>query len=132
MKISGKIVDASGQGLPGANVVKFGNNAVNTSADSNGNFILNSSNIVDFDNFKVSFVGYKPQIKSAKELQNTKITLLEDIETLDEVLITRKPKTPIAQSNTIATVKKYKTPLIVIGSLGLMALGFFLIKKVAI
>jgi len=126
MKISGKIIDEQGNALYGANIIKFGNNSVNTSTDKNGNFIIDNPNIVTFDNFKISFVGFKTQMKKASELQGQKIILPMDIEMLDEVVIPAKPK-PIQEET-----KKYNKPLIIVGSLGLMVLGFFLIKKYSV
>lgn len=131
MKISGTVYGTDGTPLPNANVVKFGNSQINTEANKNGYFEIDSSNISAFDNFKISYVGYETKMVKASELQNAKITLKEDIETLAEVLIKPEPKqTPLTQA--IATTKKYKTPLIVVGSLGLITAGFLLIKKMTI
>ena len=127
MKVSGIIVDAMGNPLEGVNIVKFGNNSVNTSTNSAGRFSIDSDKIVYFDNFKITHVGYVSQMKKATELQGNNIVLQEDFEILQEVLIAPKPKSVVA-----SPIQKYKTPLIVVGSLGLMTLGFLLIKKMAV
>lgn len=127
MKVSGIIVDAMGNPLEGANIIKFGNNAINTSTDSKGRFTIDSENIRSFDNFKISHVGYIGKMLKTTELQGNNIVLQEDIEVLEGVTLSPKPKPVVA-----SPIQKYKTPLIVVGSLGLMTLGFLLIKKMAV
>lgn len=127
MKISGIILDNNGNPLEGANIIKFGNNAINTSTDSKGKFTIDSENIRSFDNFKISHVGYIGKMMKSSELQGNNIVLEEDIEVLEGVTLAPKPKPVVA-----SPIQKYKTPLIVVGSLGLIAAGFLLIKKMTI
>ena len=127
MKISGIILDNNGNPLEGANIIKFGNNAINTTTDNKGRFSLDSNSIVYFDNFKISHVGYVGKMMKASELQGNNIVLQEDIEVLEGLTLAPKPKPVVA-----SPIQKYKTPLIVVGSLGLIAAGFLLIKKMTI
>ena len=81
--VKGQVVDANGEPVIGANVmVKGTTNGVIT--DINGNFVLNN---VSKDVLQVSFIGYKTQEISLKGKSNIKVTLQEDTEMLDEVVV---------------------------------------------
>lgn len=83
-QISGKVVDATGETVIGANVLEKGTtNGVIT--DFDGNFTLNVS--VDAM-LEISYIGYVTQtIKITNETSNLNIVLKEDTEVLDEVVV---------------------------------------------
>lgn len=81
--VKGQVVDDNGEPIIGANVmVKGTTNGVIT--DINGNFVLSN---VSKDILQVSFIGYKTQEISLKGKSNIKVTLQEDTEMLDEVVV---------------------------------------------
>ncbi len=70
--------------LPGVNVVVKGSTANGTITDLDGHFKLTvPSNAI----LTVSYIGYKTQEVAVKGSQNLNITLLEDAEALDEVVV---------------------------------------------
>jgi TonB-linked SusC/RagA family outer membrane protein len=83
-KVSGTILDATGQPLPGASVLeKNTKNAVQT--DFDGKFSINVSNknaVLVF-----SYIGYVSQEVAVKEQTSLKITLKEDMASLEEVVV---------------------------------------------
>jgi len=95
MEISGKILDSTNQPLyltnititTGSQINKFG-----TVANENGEFKLSSDIISPNSQFKISYLGFKPQFYKASELQNKTIKLEEDSIGLDEVVIRPKNK----------------------------------------
>ena len=70
MKISGKILDENNVPLYGANLIYQGNNAINTSTNKDGSFVLDNAGIVPFQTFKISHIGYKEQFVKASDLVN--------------------------------------------------------------
>lgn len=81
-QIKGTVIDNSGMGVIGATVVVKGTtNGVVT--DFDGNFVLNAK---PGDVLEISYVGYKTQTVKATA-QPMSITLQEDTETLDEVVV---------------------------------------------
>lgn len=127
MKLTGTILDENNNPIAKANIASETNKLVFAATDSKGNFTIDSDIIIPFGYFKISHIGYKTIFVKASELVNAKIKLQPDIETLNQVTITSKPK-PITQT-IVTKTKSFKTPLIVIGSLTLIALGVYLIKK---
>lgn len=103
MKIFGQVLDIDGLPMGLANItITTGENATKFGdvADLDGNFVIVDASIVPDSQFKISYVGYIPQFFKASELQGKKIKLKEDINALDEVVITwggGKPKdnTPV-------------------------------------
>ena len=81
---SGFVIDKQGNPVFGANV--FVKNSTNgTQTDFDGNFIIEANNK---DVLVISFVGFKNQEFILSSLNDLgKITLLEDISTLDEVVV---------------------------------------------
>ena len=81
MTITGLVVDAKGEPVIGASVVEKGttNGGI---TDVDGKFTLNVSQGATL---KISFVGYQPQ--EVKATRTMKITLKEDTELLDEVVV---------------------------------------------
>ena len=95
MEISGKIIDSTNEPLYLANVTITTGSQINklgTSANSEGQFKLSSDIINPDSQFKISYVGFKPQFYKASELQRRVIQLEEDIIGLNEVVISPKDK----------------------------------------
>jgi hypothetical protein len=97
MEISGLILDNTKQPLYLANITIVTGSQINkfgTVANEEGKFSLNSDIIIPDSQFKISYVGFKPQYYRASELQGKIITLEEDSIGLDEVVIRpqEKPK----------------------------------------
>lgn len=82
--ISGKIVDSKGEAIIGANVMEKGTTN-GTITDFDGNFSLNvSAKAV----LQISYIGYKTlEIPAAQLKAGAKITLKEDTEVMDEVVV---------------------------------------------
>jgi len=100
MKISGYITDSYGL-TDGASVVLYRNGEITTlgvSSNQDGYFEIDNDDIKPNDEFQISFVGLKTQIKKASQLQDAQIYLEDDVEELDEVVITasigKKPTIP--------------------------------------
>lgn len=82
--VSGIVVDKSGETVIGASVILKGTmNGATTDID--GKFTL--QNIPDNGTIQVSFVGYKTQNVAVKGQSSIRITLQEDMEILDEVVV---------------------------------------------
>lgn len=82
-QITGKVVDAMGE-LPGVSVVVKG--TINgTTTDLNGLFTL--QNVKPTDVLQFSFIGYKTHEVKVDNQRNLSITLVEDAQTLDEVVV---------------------------------------------
>lgn len=82
--ISGVVVDKSGEGLIGANVLVKGTSN-GTITDLNGAFTL--SNVTNQSVLIISYVGYLTQDITVGSQSTIKITLLEADKTLDEVVV---------------------------------------------
>lgn len=83
--LNGKVVDANGQALGGANVVVQGKPTVGTNADAEGAFTLNVS---ENDVLEVSFMGYISKDVAVGKQTYINIILEEDPTWLDEVVVT--------------------------------------------
>ncbi len=102
--IRGKVTDgASGQPLPYATVVLLHTNPiVGAMTDSAGNFRLNKLPVGRYD-IQCSFAGYESAVSkeimvtSAKEVV-LEITMLEDVQQLDEVVISTKVNKEVPQN----------------------------------
>jgi len=83
-EVSGTVFDSQGNPLPGTNVVVMGT-TIGTIADLNGYYSISIPSKAQSLNF--SFVGYSSQeIPIRNDIIN--VTLVEDVTTLDEVVIT--------------------------------------------
>lgn len=81
--VKGHVVDATGEPVIGASVIE-GKSTNGTITDIDGNFSLNvSANSA----LTISFVGYKTQTVSVNGKTALKVTLQEDTEVLDEVVV---------------------------------------------
>ena len=83
-KVSGTVVDASGDPVIGASVMVKGTNT-GTVTDFNGNFTLPS--VPAKGNLEISYIGYKSQSVSLGGKSSFNITLQEDRQMLDEVVV---------------------------------------------
>lgn len=82
-QIKGKVVDAAGETVIGANVLEKGTtNGVITDID--GNFVLNVSSGATLE---ISYIGYVTQTIKVTNQTSLYIVLKEDSETLDEVVV---------------------------------------------
>lgn len=84
-KITGKVVDVSGEPIAGANVIVKGSKTNGTTTDANGNFSLNVSPKSSID---ISFLGFKTRTISIGNRTHLEIVLEEDASVLDEVQVT--------------------------------------------
>lgn len=84
VKVTGRVIDAKGEAVIGATIRERGTtNGVITNID--GNFTLNaSSNSV----LEIAYIGYKTELLSAVSGQMLNVTMKEDAQTLDEVVVT--------------------------------------------
>ena len=83
-KIKGTVIDANGEVVIGASVVVKGT-ANGTITDIDGNFIL--SDVPTNGTIQVSFVGYKTLEIPVKGQTSFSLTLMDDTEVLDEVVV---------------------------------------------
>ncbi|MDR2040930.1 MAG: SusC/RagA family TonB-linked outer membrane protein [Tannerella sp.] len=82
-RITGTVVDQAGEPVVGANVVVKGRSATGTVTDAEGRFTLQVAAGVELE---ISFLGYRTQtVKAAAGLT---VTLEEDAQALDEVVVT--------------------------------------------
>jgi hypothetical protein len=136
MKIFGQVLDIDGLPMGLANVTIVSGdlaNKVSDEADLDGNFVLENNSITPDSEFKISYVGYKPQIFKASQLQGKKIKLLEDNIVLDEVVISsgKKPKDnrPVAvESSKNKFVQHLQDHKVIYAGIGALA-GLFLIVR---
>ena len=99
--VSGTIVDASGESIIGVNIVVKGTtNGVIT--DFDGNFTL--TNVPEKGIISVTYIGYKSQEISVAGQSVFKITLLEDTETLEEVVVVGYGT--VKKSNVVGSIAK--------------------------
>lgn len=82
--VKGQVFDTKGESVIGASVLVKGTTN-GTITDMDGNFIL--SNVSDDAILQVSFVGYVTQDVPVASKSEIKVTLSEDTETLDEVVV---------------------------------------------
>ena len=83
-KVTGKVVDTSGEGVIGASVIIQGTSS-GTVTDFEGNFSL--QNVPSNAQLTVSYIGYLTQTVPVNGRSNISITLQEDSKSLDEVVV---------------------------------------------
>ncbi|MEO9513601.1 MAG: TonB-dependent receptor [Flavobacteriaceae bacterium] len=102
-QISGRVSDETGTPLPGASIIEVGTTN-GTTTDFDGNFSLNVSS--ENSSIAVSYIGYQGQTLTVGNQTQFNITLVEDSEGLEEVVVvgygTRTKKT---LTGSIATVQ---------------------------
>jgi|694.fasta_scaffold00162_59 hypothetical protein len=111
MKIFGQVLDTNDEPMALANitiVTGVNANTMGTHGDLDGNFVLESPNIESDSRFKVSYVGYVSQFFNTNELQGKKVKLKDDVEELQEVVITAgsKPSNSSTKTNVVQSSKK--------------------------
>lgn len=83
-QVNGKVVDGLGDPLPGVNVAVKEEKNVGATTDMNGKFTLKAK---PGQHLVVSFIGMKTQVVLFKGQDNLNITLVEDAEAMDEVVV---------------------------------------------
>ncbi|HPD44422.1 MAG TPA: carboxypeptidase-like regulatory domain-containing protein, partial [Dysgonamonadaceae bacterium] len=81
--ITGKVVDANGEPIIGANIIEVGTTN-GTVTDIDGNFSLK---VADNATIRVSYIGYVEQEINTAGKTSFNITLVEDTQTLEEVVV---------------------------------------------
>lgn len=105
-KVTGKVVDANGEPVIGATIKEQGT-ANGTITDFDGNFALD---VADNAMLEVSYIGYKSQELKAVAGRTLSVTLREDTEALDEVVVIGYGTTK--KSDLIASVSSVKGEVI--------------------
>lgn len=84
IKITGKVVDANGNPLPGVNIIEKGtNNGTVTDADGKYTIAVTDVNAV----LVFSFVGYLKEEIPVAGKNEINVTMIEDIQKLDEIVV---------------------------------------------
>jgi TonB-linked SusC/RagA family outer membrane protein len=84
IRITGTVIDRTGEPVIGANVVEKGAAANGTTTDGEGTFSLNVSQGATLT---VSYIGYVTQEIAVGNRTQLQVTLLEDTQALDEVVV---------------------------------------------
>jgi hypothetical protein len=95
MEIKGKVLDNTKEPLYLANITIVTGSQINkfgTVANEKGEFSLNSDIISPDSQFKISYLGFRPQYYRASELQGKTVILEEDITALNEVVVRPQDK----------------------------------------
>ena len=113
MKIFGRVLDTNNEPMSLANVtIVTGAFAekVGTQVGLDGKFNLEDEIIDSESKFRISYIGYVTQFRKASELQGQTIKLAEDVEMLDEVVISAgtKPSKGSTTTTTPAVVQSKK------------------------
>lgn len=101
--MTGKVVDANGDPVIGATIKEQGT-ANGTITDFDGNFTLD---VADNAMLEVSYIGYKSQELKAVAGKTLSVTLREDTEVLDEVVVVGYGTT--SNRKLVASVSTMKT-----------------------
>jgi hypothetical protein len=124
MKISGNVVDINDEPLQLANItITTGDlaNKMGTKANLKGDFELENEIIDNDSQFKISYIGFKPQTYKASELQDKKIQLLEDTISLEDVSISNTKPTSNKIKATVNNVKEnYNSHKLIYAGLGVV------------
>jgi hypothetical protein len=83
-KVKGRVVDAKGEPIIGATVMEKGTTN-GTITDFDGNFVLD---VADGAPLEISYIGYQPLHLFADAGKTLSVTMKEDTEVLDEVVVT--------------------------------------------
>lgn len=84
IQVTGNVHDETGEPIIGASVIVVGA-TTGTATDFDGNFVLN--NVPANGKLKVTYIGYNPAEVSVKGQTNVDVTLVEDSQVLDEVVV---------------------------------------------
>ena len=102
--VNGKVTDASGQPLPGANVIVVGT-STGTISDFDGNYTLKASQTPPFS-IQVSSVGFETSTKQVTATNQTLDFKLNEGTSLDEVVISAS-RTPERVFESPVTVERF-------------------------
>lgn len=123
-RITGKVVGANNEAIPGANILVKGTTQ-GTTSDANGNFVLNTGPDATL---MVSYIGYVSQTIEVRNRSVIDIQLATDSENLSEVIVTalgikREAKTLGYATATVGAdqISVNRTPNFVSGLQGKMA-----------
>ena len=83
--ITGKVVDVNGEPIIGATIIVQGDATKGTVTDIDGNYTL--TNVPDNATLNITYVGMQPQSIALGGRATINITLVEDMELLDEVVV---------------------------------------------
>lgn len=84
IQVTGNVHDETGEPIIGASVIVVGA-TTGVATDFDGNFVLN--NVPSNGKLKVTYIGYNPAEISIKGQTNIDVTLVEDSQVLDEVVV---------------------------------------------
>ena len=136
MIISGKVLDSEKEPLHLANITIVTGSQTNkfgTTANENGDFELESDIIDDDSQFRISYLGFRPQYYKASELQGRVIKMEEDAIELNSVVISPKSKPTNKKLSKPSNIKQYlqehKTVYAGLGGVIGIALILISIKK---
>lgn len=136
MIISGQVLDSANEPLHLANITIVTGSQINkfgTTANENGNFQLESDIIEDDSQFKISYIGFKPQYYKASELQNAVIKMEEDLAEVNSVVVSPKSKPTNKKMSKPSNIKqhlqKHKKVYAVLGGVIGLAIILISIKK---
>src|SRR5436853_390640 len=83
--VSGKVMDESGQPIPGVNIIEKGTtNGTSTDGEGNYNITLSNENAI----LIFSFIGYATKEVPVGSQTSINVTLAADTKTLEEVVVT--------------------------------------------
>lgn len=85
--VSGRVIDETGVGLPGVNIVIKGT-TIGTVTDVNGNYSMALSSGVSNGTLVFSFIGYNTQEVAINGKANVNTQLTVDVQSLSEVVVT--------------------------------------------
>ncbi len=85
-RVNGKVTDEEGQPIPGVSVL-IKNTSVGTITDVDGNFNLNVADDLENPVLLFSFVGYQTQEVSVNGKSTLNVSLFEDVQSLNEVVV---------------------------------------------
>jgi TonB-linked SusC/RagA family outer membrane protein len=115
-RITGTVVDINNEPLIGAGIKEKGSTTSGAITDVDGNFSLNvGANAV----LQISYIGYVPQEITVGNQTTLKVTLQEDLQALDEVIVvgygTQKKITMTGSVVDVSGEKLLKTPSSTLG-----------------
>lgn len=84
--IRGKIVDETGAGLPGVNVIIKGT-STGTTSDAGGGYVLNLPENSTGASLVFSFIGYSTQEQPINGRSTIDVTLVSDVTSLNEIVV---------------------------------------------
>ena len=108
--IEGRVVDQDGFPMPGVSIMVKGKEGIGTVTDQEGKYLLscNENDILVF-----SFIGFRPLEKRAGEIDRITLTLYEDVEELDEVVVVafgKQKKESLVSSISTVSPKELTVP----------------------